>query len=155
MNMNELMCLLRRHEKYESLLDETWTVMLITQLIDWFLYCAWSDKISMMHFIGEKSEIQWCTLIMEADQKLLDLAGSLLQMIARTQENHGEMLEIQKRQNEMNHQILQDCICLQKEVKIFLVSIRKARKVDQWWDIRPSDPLRKVPGMKTQRKLSR
>ena len=27
MDMNELMCLLGRHEKYESLLDETWTVM--------------------------------------------------------------------------------------------------------------------------------
>ena len=53
-------------------------------------------------------EIQWCTLIMEADQKLLDLAGSLLQTISRTQENLGEMLKIQKRQNEMNHQILQD-----------------------------------------------
>ena len=50
-----------------------------------------------MHFTGEKGEIQWCILIMVADQKLLDLAGSLLQMIARTQENHGEMLEIQKR----------------------------------------------------------
>ena len=59
-----------------------------------------------MHFIGEKSEIQLCTLIMAADQKLLDLAGSLFQTIARTQENLGEMLKIQKRQNEMNHQIL-------------------------------------------------
>ena len=27
MDMNELMCLLRRHEKYESLLDEAWNVM--------------------------------------------------------------------------------------------------------------------------------
>ena len=36
----------------------------------------------MMHFTGEKGEIQWCTLIMETDQKLLDLAGSLLQTIA-------------------------------------------------------------------------
>ena len=69
MDMNELMCLLGRHEKYESLLNETWTVMPIGQLIDWFLYYAWSDKISMMHFTGEKSEIQWCTLIMPADQK--------------------------------------------------------------------------------------
>ena len=60
---------------------------------------------------------------MAADQKLLDLAGSLLQTIAKTQENLGEMLKIQKRQNEMNHQILQDSICLQKEVKILLGEI--------------------------------
>ena len=49
---------------------------------------------------------------MVADQKLLDLAGSLLQTIARTQENLGEMLKIQERQNEMNHHILQDSIGL-------------------------------------------
>ena len=60
----------------------------------------------MVHFTGEKSETRWCTLIMVADQKLLDLAGSLLQVIAKTQENLREMLKIQKRQNEMNHQIL-------------------------------------------------
>ena len=36
MDMNERMCLLGRHEKYESLLDETWTAMPIGQLIDWF-----------------------------------------------------------------------------------------------------------------------
>ena len=76
-----------------------------------------------MHFIGEKGDIQWCTLIMVADQKLLDLAASLLQMISRTQENLGEMLKIQKRQNEMNHQILQDSIGLQREVKILLGEI--------------------------------
>ena len=70
----------------------------------------------MIHFTGEKGKIQWCTLIMAADQNSLDLAGSLLQMIARTQENLGEMLKIQKRQNEMNHQILQDSIGLQREV---------------------------------------
>ena len=64
---------------------------------------ARSDRISMVHFTGEKSETTWCTLIMAVDQKLLDLAGSLLQMIAKTQENLGEMLKIQKRQNEMNH----------------------------------------------------
>ena len=69
-----------------------------------------------MHFTGEKSETQLCTLIMEEDQKLLDLDGSLLQTISKTQVNIGEMLKIQKRQNEMNHQILQDSICLQKEV---------------------------------------
>ena len=94
---------------------------------------------------------------MEADQKLLDLAGSLLQTIARTQENLGEMLKIQKRQNEMNHQILQDSIGLQREVKILLGAIgkRKEREVDQRWEIRPSDPLGNGPGMKTQRKLSR
>ena len=96
MDMNELVCLLGRHEKYESLLDETWIVMPMAQLIDWFLYYAWSDKISMMHFTGEKSEIQWCTLIMAVDQKLLDLARSLLQTIAKTQENIGEILKIQK-----------------------------------------------------------
>ena len=45
MDMNELMCMLGRHEKYES----------------------------------------------------------LLQMTAKTQENLGEMLKIQKRQNEMDH----------------------------------------------------
>ena len=81
-----------------------------------------------MHFTGEKSEIQSCTLIMEADQKLLDLAGSLLQTIAKTQENLGEMLKIQKRQNEMNHHILQDSICLQKEVKSLLGAIPKVKK---------------------------
>jgi len=48
----------------------------------------------MVHFTGEKSETRWCTLIMAADQKLLDLAGSLLQNIAKTQENLGEMLKI-------------------------------------------------------------
>ena len=50
-----------------------------------------------MHFIGEKGEIQWCILIMVVDQKLLDLAGILLQTIARTQENLGEMLKIQEK----------------------------------------------------------
>ena len=65
---------------------------------------------------------------MEADQKLLDLAGSLLQMIARTQENLGEMLKIQKRQNEMNHQILQDSIGLQREVKSLLGAIDKGKE---------------------------
>ena len=78
----------------------------------------------MVHFTGEKSETRWCTLIMAVDQKLLDLAGSLLQMIAKTQENLGEMLKIQRRQNEMNHQILQDSISLQKKVKILLGAIR-------------------------------
>ena len=87
-----------------------------------------SNRISMMHFIREKGEIQWCTLIMVADQKLLDLVGSLLQTIARTQENLGEMLKIQKRQNEMNHQILQDSIGLQKEVKILLGEIHKGKE---------------------------
>ena len=47
-----------------------------------------------MHFIGEKSEIKLCTLIMAADQKMLDLARSLLQTISMTQENLGEMLKI-------------------------------------------------------------
>ena len=109
----------------------------------------------MVHFTSEKSEIQWCTLIMVADQKLLDLARSLLQMISRTQENIGEMLKIQKRKNEMNHHILQDFIGLQKEVKSLLEQSVKAREVDQWWNIRPNDPLRNGPGMKTQRKFIR
>ena len=65
---------------------------------------------------------------MAADQKLLDLAGSLLQVIAKTQENLGEMLKIQKRQNEMNHQILQDSIGLQREVKILLGAISKGKE---------------------------
>ena len=82
----------------------------------------------MMHFAGEKSEIQSCTLIMEADQKLLELPGILLQTIAKSQENLGEMIKIQKRQNEMNHQILQDSISLQKEVKILLGAIHKGKE---------------------------
>ena len=82
----------------------------------------------MVHFTGEKSETGWCTLIMAAYQKLLDLAGSLLQMIAKTQENIGEMLKIQKRKNEMNHQILQDSIGLQREVKILLGAISKGKE---------------------------
>ena len=65
---------------------------------------------------------------MAADQKLLDLAGSLLQTIAKTQENLREMLKIQKRQNEMNHQILQDSIWLQKEVKSLMGAISKGKE---------------------------
>ena len=65
---------------------------------------------------------------MAADQKLLDLAGSLLQVIAKTQENIGEMLKIQKRQSEMNHHILQDSIGLQREVKILLGAIGKGKE---------------------------
>ena len=65
---------------------------------------------------------------MAADQKLLDLAGSLLQVVSKTQENLGEMLKIQKRKNEMNHQILQDSIGLQMEVKILLGEIRKRKE---------------------------
>ena len=65
---------------------------------------------------------------MAADQKLLDLAGSLLQMIAKTQENFGEMLKIPKRQKEMNHQILQDSIGLQRDVKSLLGAIGKGKE---------------------------
>ena len=65
---------------------------------------------------------------MAVAQKLLDFAGSLLQMISRTQENLGEMLKIQKRKNEMNHQILQDSIGLQKEVKSLLGEICKGKE---------------------------
>ena len=81
-----------------------------------------------MHFTAEKGEIQWCTLIMVAYQNLLELAGSLLQTISRTQENLGEMLKIQKRKNEMNLQILQDSIGLQREVKILLGAIDKGKE---------------------------
>ena len=65
---------------------------------------------------------------MVADQKLLDLAGSLLQMIAKTQETLGKMLKIQKRQNEMNHHILQDSTGLQREVKSLLGEISKGKE---------------------------
>ena len=82
----------------------------------------------MVHFTGEKSETRWCTLIMAADQKLLDLAGSLLQTISKTQDNLGEMLKVQKRQNEMNHHILQDSIGLQKKVKSLLGAISKGKE---------------------------
>ena len=54
---------------------------------------------------------------------MLYLDGSLLQTISKTQENLGEMLKIQKRQNEMNHQNLQDSIGLQREVKSLLGAI--------------------------------
>ena len=65
---------------------------------------------------------------MAVDQKLLDLARSLLQVISKTQENLGEMLKIQKRQSEMNHQILEDSIGLQREVKILLGAIGKGKE---------------------------
>ena len=65
---------------------------------------------------------------MAVDQKLLDLAGSLLQMISKTQENLGEMLKIRKRKNEMNHQILQDSIGLQREVKSLMGAINKGKE---------------------------
>ena len=82
----------------------------------------------MVHCTGEKGETRWCTLIMAIDQKLLHLAGSLLQVIAKTQENLGEMLRIQKRQSEMNHRILQDSMGLQREVKILLGAISKGKE---------------------------
>ena len=82
----------------------------------------------MMHFTGEKSEIQLCTLIMAVDQTLLDFARSLLQTNSKTQENLGEMLKLQKRHNEMTHHILQDSICLQKEVKRILGAIHEGKK---------------------------
>ena len=65
---------------------------------------------------------------MVTDQKLLDLAGSLLQMIAKTQENLGGMLKIQRRQSEMSHQILQNSIGLQMEVKSLLGAIGKRKE---------------------------
>ena len=64
---------------------------------------------------------------MAVDQKLLDLARSLLQMIAKTKENLGEMIKIQRRQSEMNCQILQDSTGLQREVKILLGAIDKGK----------------------------
>ena len=42
------------------------------------------DERGSTQYRGEKSETRWCTLNMAADQKLLDLAGSLLQVIAKT-----------------------------------------------------------------------
>ena len=51
----------------------------------------------MMHFTGEKSENQLCTLTMAIDRRLLNLAESPLKTIAKTQENLGEMLKIQKK----------------------------------------------------------
>ena len=65
---------------------------------------------------------------MVADRRLLDLVESLLQTIAKTQENLGEMLKMQKRQNEMNHQILQDSIGFQREVKSILGAIGKGKE---------------------------
>ena len=59
---------------------------------------------------------------------MLDLAASLLQTIASTQENLGEMLKLQKRKNEMNHQILQDSIGLQRVVKFLLGAIGKGKE---------------------------
>ena len=49
-------------------------------------------------------------------------------MIARTQENLGEILKTQKRQNEMNHHILEDSISFQREVKILLGEIDKGKE---------------------------
>ena len=85
-------------------------------------------RITTMHFTGEKRENQLCTLTMEADQRLLHLAKSVLQAISKTQENLGKMLNIQKNQNEMNHKVLQDSICLQREVKIIMEEISKGKE---------------------------
>ena len=82
----------------------------------------------MMHFIGEKRGNQLCTLTMEANRRLLHLAKSILQTIAKTQENLRKMLKIQKKQNEMNHKVLQDSICPQREVKIIKGEIRKGKE---------------------------
>ena len=80
---------------------------------------------------------------MAADQKLLDLVGSLLQTIAKTQENLGEILKIQKRQNEMNHQILQDSIGLQMEVKSLLGAINKGKEGGSMMGHSSKRPVRK------------
>ena len=65
---------------------------------------------------------------MAVDQKLLELARSLLQMISKTKENLGEMIKIQRRQSEMNCQILQDSTGLQREVKSLLGEIGKGKE---------------------------
>ena len=65
------------------------------------------------------------------------------------------MLRIQRRQSEMNHQVLQDSIGLKREVKILLGAIGKGKEGGFMMDIHPSDPLRNGPGMKTQKKLSK
>jgi hypothetical protein len=65
---------------------------------------------------------------MATDQGLLELAGGLLQTIAKTQENLGEMLKMQKQQNKMNHKVLQDTLRLQKEVKSIVKAISKGEK---------------------------
>ena len=65
---------------------------------------------------------------MEADRKLLHLVESLLKTISKTQENLGEMLKIQKKQNEMNNKVLQDSICLQREVKNIMGEIWKGKE---------------------------
>ena len=49
-------------------------------------------------------------------------------MIAKTQGNLGEMLKIQRKQSEMNHQMLQDYISLQREVKSLLGAIDKGKE---------------------------
>ena len=82
----------------------------------------------MMHFTGDESENQLCTLTMAAEQRILHLAESLLQTISKTQENPGEMLKIQKKQNEMNHKVLQVSICLQREVKSIMGATRKGKE---------------------------
>ena len=92
---------------------------------------------------------------MAADQKLLDFAGSLLQMIAKTQENLGEMLKIQRRKNEMNHQISQDSNCLQREVKILLGAIGKGKEGGLAMGQLSKRPDKKWSRKKAQRKLSR
>ena len=80
---------------------------------------------------------------------------SLLQIIAKTQENLGEMLKIQRRQNEMNHQILQDSIGLQREVKILLGAIGKGKEGGSVVGKFSKRSIRNGPRMKTERKLSR
>ena len=82
----------------------------------------------MVHSTGEKSENQVVHVDHGSRSEVVGLAGSLLQVIAKTQENLGEMLRIQKRQSEMNHQILQDSIGLQREVKSLLGEIGKGKE---------------------------
>ena len=70
-------------------------------------------------------------------------------------ENLGEMLKIQRRQNEMNHQILQDSIGLQREMKSLLGAIGKGKEGGSAMGHSSKRPDRNGPGMKTQGELSR
>ena len=67
---------------------------------------------------------------METNKKLFYLVEELLQAIAKTQKNLGEMHKLQKEQDEMNHKILQDSIRLQNEVKDILVVISNGKDND-------------------------
>ena len=77
-------------------------------------------QLLQRNFCQQEEGGQLCTLTMVVDQKLFHVVEKLLQAITKTQENLGEMLNLQKQQNEMNHKALQNSIHLQKEVKDIL-----------------------------------